>query len=84
MKPRLSLLAALIGMSGLGTSMPAVADRPRTAPPSRSRQRPKGMRYSGGTGELRASRSKDEQMRRIAAAQAKRERRRMRVGGSSS
>jgi hypothetical protein len=33
------------------------------------------MRYSGGTGELKAARSKAESVRRIAAAQAKRERR---------
>ena len=75
MKLRHSLLASLIAMSGLAAQAVTIQGRPRSTPPTRSRQSPKGMRYSGGTGELKAARSKAEHARRIAAAQAKRERR---------
>lgn len=72
---RRSLLASLIAMSGLTAPAFTISGRPRAVPPTRSRQSPKGMRYSGGTGELKTARSKAEHVRRIEAAQAKRERR---------
>jgi len=80
MHMRRQLLASSLLMS-LGMFAPwlsnpiRVVDRPRAVPPTRSRQRAKGMRFSGGTGELRARRSTEDQVRRNEAAQAKRERR---------
>lgn len=77
MSIRRSSLAALLGFalsSGLPNLGP-IAAATGSMPPTRSRQRPKGWKKRGGTGQLRASRSKVEQALRLEAAQAKRERR---------